>query len=129
MKILTPPRLNNSIWDVITQKCNLKYRFSSGMCLIVQEYPNFCNFTIGMIGNEMRHLLEWVKLYENFINNIETNHMLRENIATTSLKNSMEKTLYSKMLFCLFCILRSKSTAMCMARRSVHITTLFPGQA
>ena len=32
----------------------------------------FANFTIGMIGNEMGHLLECVKLYGKFINTGET---------------------------------------------------------
>ena len=36
--------------------------------------------------------------------------------------------LTSDFLFCLFA-LRPKSTAMVMAGRSVHLTTLFPGQA
>ena len=31
--------------------------------------------------------------------------------------------------FCLFVALRPKSTAMVIAGRSVHLTTLFPGQA
>ena len=33
------------------------------------------------------------------------------------------------ILFCLFVALRPKSTAMVMAGRSVHLTTLSPGQA
>ena len=32
-------------------------------------------------------------------------------------------------LVCLFVALRPKSTAMVIAGRSVHLTTLFPGQA
>ena len=34
-----------------------------------------------------------------------------------------------EFLFVCFVALRPKSTAMVMARRSVHITTLFPGKA
>ena len=34
-----------------------------------------------------------------------------------------------RMLVVLFCCLRPKSTAMVMAGGSVHLTTLFPGQA
>ena len=33
------------------------------------------------------------------------------------------------LFVCLFCALRPKSTAMVIAGRSVHLTTLFPGQA
>ena len=33
------------------------------------------------------------------------------------------------LFVCLFVALRPKSTAMVMAGRSVHLTTLFPGQA
>ena len=45
----------------------------------------FANFTIGMIGNETGRLLECLKLYGKFINKRETEHMLRGNIAATSL--------------------------------------------
>ena len=37
--------------------------------------------------------------------------------------------IYSSGLFVCFVALRSKSTAMVIAGRSVHLTTLFPGQA
>ena len=48
-------------------------------------------------------------------------------------RGSSESTL-AKMSNCLFCLfvfvaLRPKSTAMVIAGRSVHLTTLFPGQA
>ena len=33
------------------------------------------------------------------------------------------------VFFCVFVALRPKSTAMVIAGRSVHLTTLFPGQA
>ena len=38
---------------------------------------------------------------------------------------------FKKFFFCfsLFCSLHPKSTAMVMEGRSVHLTTLFPGQA
>ena len=36
---------------------------------------------------------------------------------------------YPFALFVCFVALRPKSTAMVMAERSVHLTTLFPGQA
>ena len=39
-----------------------------------------------MIGNETGHLLECVELYGKFINKDETLHMLRRNIAATTLK-------------------------------------------
>ena len=39
-----------------------------------------------MIGNEMGNLLECVELDGKLINKIETKHMLRRNIAATSLK-------------------------------------------
>ena len=64
------------------------------MFLTFQEYPNFGHFTIGMIGNETGHLLKFVKLYGKFINKNETQHMLRRNIAATSLK-VWWKNLYS----------------------------------
>ena len=35
----------------------------------------------------------------------------------------------SKFIVCLFVALRPKSTAMVIAGRSVHLITLFPGQA
>ena len=38
-----------------------------------------------MIGNETGHLLECLKLYRKFINKSETYHILRGNIAATSL--------------------------------------------
>ena len=53
----------------------------------------FANFTIGMIGNETGHLVKCVKLYRK-ININETKHVLRRNIAATSLKISC-KSLYS----------------------------------
>ena len=37
--------------------------------------------------------------------------------------------LSSGLFVCLFVALRPKSTAMVIAGRSVHLTTLFPGQA
>ena len=54
----------------------------------------FANFSIGIIGHETGHLLEYVKLYGKFINKSETKHMLRRNIAATSLKIIWEN-LYS----------------------------------
>ena len=39
------------------------------------------------------------------------------------------RTDYIDMFVCLFVALRPKSTAMVIAGRSVHLTTLFPGQA
>ena len=44
------------------------------------------NFTFGMIGSEMGHLLEHLELYGKFTNNDETWHMLKGNIAATWLK-------------------------------------------
>ena len=41
-----------------------------------------------MIGNETGHLLKCVKLYRKFININETLHIMRRNIAATSLKIS-----------------------------------------
>ena len=42
----------------------------------------------------------------------------------------MVETVETLVFFCFFLFaLRPKSTAMVMAGRSVHITTLFPGQA
>ena len=46
----------------------------------------FANFTIGMIGKETGHLLKCVKINRRFINKSETLHMLKRNIAATSLK-------------------------------------------
>ena len=45
--------------------------------------------------------------------------------------NCHESEEYLTFVFCLFCFvaLRPKSTAMVMGGRSVHLTTLFPGQA
>ena len=48
----------------------------------------FADFTIGMIGNETGHFMECVKLYRDFIKINETKHVLRKNIAATSLKIS-----------------------------------------
>ena len=45
----------------------------------------FADFTIGMIGNETGHLLKCVSLYRKCININETYHVLRRNIAATSL--------------------------------------------
>ena len=56
------------------------------------------NFTIGMIGNEMGHLLEYVELYGKLINNSEIKRMLRGNIAATSLKMLL-KNLHSVKCF------------------------------
>ena len=42
---------------------------------------------------------------------------------------NFNKTMDSKCLFVCFVALRPKSTAMVMAGLSVHLTTLFPGQA
>ena len=54
-------------------------------------------------------------------------------------KNSISAQLNTKKILVIFCVclfvfvcfvaLRPKSTAMVMAGRSVHLTTLFPGQA
>ena len=47
----------------------------------------------------------------------------------TQLKTDTIKKQHSYVLFFVFVALRPKSTAMVIAGRSVHITTLFPGQA
>ena len=52
------------------------------------------NYTIGMIGNEMGHLLECVELNGKLINKSEIWRMLRRNSAATSLKMLL-KNLYS----------------------------------
>ena len=54
----------------------------------------FANFTIEMQGNKTGHLLDCVELYGKFINTSETQHMLRDNNAATSLK-ILSKNLYS----------------------------------
>ena len=41
----------------------------------------------------------------------------------------LDNELYFSMSFFVFVALRPKSTAMVIAGRSVHLTTLFPGQA
>ena len=48
-------------------KFQLKIRTVFRYVLNFQEYPgiSFANFTIGMIGNEMGHLLKYAKLYRN----------------------------------------------------------------
>ena len=46
-----------------------------------------------------------------------------------SIKLHTVKPGWSVVCFCLFVALRPNSTAMVMAGRSVHLTTLFPGQA
>ena len=51
-------------------------------------------------------------------NQVSTGEPLRFKILTSS-----------DVLFVCFVALRPKSTAMVMAGRSVHLTTLFPGQA
>ena len=48
----------------------------------------FADFTIGMIGNETGISLKCVKLYRKMLNICETWHVLRRNIAATSLKIS-----------------------------------------
>ena len=58
------------------------------MCYVFREYPVFADFTIGMIGNETGHLLKCVRLYRNFLTINETYHVMRGNIAATSLKIS-----------------------------------------
>ena len=62
------------------------------------NFPRVSNFlpffTIVMIGKETGHLLECVKLYRKCMNKIEAKHMLRGNIAATSLKFLWEN-LYS----------------------------------
>ena len=45
------------------------------------------------------------------------------------LANEFPSVLHGQALFVCFIALRPKSTAMVMAGRSVHLTTLFPGQA
>ena len=84
MKILTPPKLDNNIFGVITQ--NLMENIDWVCAKFSKSTQIFANFTIGMIGKEMGHLLEWLKLYGKFINKRETLPMLRGNIAATSLK-------------------------------------------
>ena len=49
----------------------------------------FANFTVGVIENEMGHLLEYVMLYGKFINKYNQAH-----VAATSLK-TLRKNLYS----------------------------------
>ena len=86
MKILTQPKLDNNILDVITQGFNWKYQFSLGMYFIFQDYPNLCQFYYRNDRNKTGHLLESVELHGKFINENETSHMLRGNIAAPSLK-------------------------------------------
>ena len=45
------------------------------------------------------------------------------------LQKTVEFKEFSSFLFVCFVALRPKSTAMVIAGRSVHLTTLFPGQA
>ena len=74
---------NSTLVRQQNHRCNytmFQLKFSLGMCCI--QY--FANFTI---GNETGHFLEFVELYGKFINKSKTYHMLRGNIAATSLKN------------------------------------------
>ena len=65
------------------------------MCAKFSKSIQFlANFTIGIIGNETGHLLEFVELYGKLINKSETQRMVRRNIAATSLKMLL-KNLYS----------------------------------
>ena len=41
----------------------------------------------------------------------------------------LRQTVFESNIFVCFVALRPKSTAMVIAERSVHLTTLFPGQA
>ena len=52
--------------------------------------------------------------------------LLEENEKTTKLLHAKDLL---RFLFVGFVALRPKSTVMVMAGRSVHLTTLFPGQA
>ena len=56
-------------------------------------------------------------------------HLARESfIAENILVETAQKVIIATLFVC-FVALRPKSTAMVIAGRSVHLTTLFPGQA
>ena len=55
--------------------------------------------------------------------------MFYEGINTKVFRHSIAFAIALAVLFCFFVALRPKSTAMVIAGRSVHLTTLFPGQA
>ena len=55
-------------------------------------------------------------------------HMFYTCLFRQSIKNLLTQTARHSLFVC-FVALRPKSTAMVMAGQSVHLTTLFPGQA
>ena len=62
--------------------------------------------------------LKLIKLYLNNINKVKLSYLL-----------GILLVLWYVEFVCLFVALRPMSTAMVIAGRSVHLTTLFPGQA
>ena len=83
-------KLNYDFLRVITQSFNQKCRFFRGMCYLFQEYPNVCNFTIRMRGNETGHSLECVELCGKCIM-----HLAPSTHCCYFVENFMEKNLYS----------------------------------
>ena len=86
MKIFPQLKFDNNILGVITQSFNWKYQLSFDTCQISKSTQIFDKFTMGMIGNETDHLLKCVLLYGKLINICEIKHILRINIAGSSLK-------------------------------------------
>ena len=56
-------------------------------------------------------------------------HVRNKNSYIQGRSPNVVKVIFNTVLFVCFIALRPKSTAMVMAGRSVHLTTLFPGQA
>ena len=54
------PKLNNDKVSVITHKVSIEKKPD---CQISKSIQFFVNFIIGMIGKELEHLLECLKLY------------------------------------------------------------------
>ena len=78
--------IENSIFGVITQNSIQNINCLLKCAEVLLSTHIFVNCTIGMIGNKAGHLLKCVELHRKFVNKSEIQHMLKRNIATSSLK-------------------------------------------
>ena len=81
----------------------------------------------------MSVMYESVHVAITFHNNVDPDQMALMAVDLQCYQNRIYQCLAGQVLshdlFVCFVALRPKSTAMVMAGRSVHLTTLFPGQA
>ena len=103
-----------------------------------------CKYVLG-VGKRMSNIATYGELgqYPLYIDTVlaifkywlhinkdaETDKLIKDALQDNHVMFQNKKDCWLRCLFICFVALRPKSTAMVIAKRSVHLTTLFPGQA